>query len=392
MKLKYHCVTLVLMFNLISGCGSTKIVKQDEKPQSNLLQLPPHPFELVEVPEIPDLFYLDEQQKSAFTEYFNDPVNQSVKPNKRLFNYLDKILDGFHFQGQTYSASQALTLQAGNCLSLAILTTSLAQLVDLEFSYQRVNSAPVYHRYHNVMTLSSHVRTHLFEPLPENEAGVIVVRRPALIIDYFPQSGNVSGDKVAYDDFVAMYYQNLAGEALIKEDYPLAYSLLYKGWQLAPENPETLNTLGVLFNKMGRHQDAENVYAYTLKQDKGTVNILSNYYLLLVQQERFDEAKILETSLEKINDDNPYRWFDIADRQYAKSNYSIALKYYKRALQEAPYLHEGHFGIAKVYYSLGMEKQAKESLTRALELTYVPQEQRLYQSKLKVLEASEALR
>lgn len=392
MKLKYHCVNLVLMFNLISGCGSTQIVRLHEKPQSNLLQLPPHPFELVEVPEIPDLFYLDEAQKAAFIEYFNDPANQSVKPNKRLFNYLEKILDGFHFQGQTYSASQALTLQAGNCLSLAILTTSLAQLVDLEFSYQRVNSAPVYHRYHNVMTLSSHVRTHLFEPLPENETGVIVVRRPALIIDYFPQSGNVSGDKVAYDDFVAMYYQNLAGEALVKEDYPLAYSLLYKGWQLAPENPETLNTLGVLFNKMGRHQDAENVYAYTLKQDKGTVNILSNYHLLLVQQERFDEAKILEASLEKIKDDNPYRWFDIADRQYAKSNYSIALKYYKRALQEAPYLHEGHFGIAKVYYSLGMEKQAKESLTRALELTYVPQEQRLYQSKLKVLEASEALR
>ena len=381
------CMLVVISF--LSGCKSTseKPVRSDTIPTSEL-QFDEPPFALLPVPQPEDLFALQDAQKAHFLAYFHHPEQQHVSAHQRLYNYLNDILDGFHFQGKTYTASQALEMQSGNCLSLAILTTALARLVELDFSYQRVNSSPVYHRYHNVMTLSSHVRTHLHlvEKVRNKEA--ITMTRSSLIIDYFPQSGNVTGDRVEYADFIAMFYQNLAGDALVQENFPLAYSLLYRGWKLSADNPETLNTFAVLFNKMGQAEKAESIYAYAVKNDLGTVNILSNYHLLLAQQGREAEAKTLEQAMQHVEDDNPYRWFDIADRQFAKSNYAIALKYYKRALQEAPYMHEGYFGLAKIYYSLGQEDEAKKALNRALELTYVPKEQRLYMSKLQVLEST----
>ena len=387
--MKQRCAAILLvLWGFLAGCGTSP------KPHSlvvkdNQLTLPQHPFSLLDVPEPGDMFYLQDQQKQAFLDYYHATENQHVSGHRRLYEYLDTILDGFHFQGKTHNAATALTEQSGNCLSLAILTTALARLVDLEYDYQRVNSAPIYHRYHNVMTLSSHVRTIVYKPNFAVEDNVVVVRRPRLVIDYFPQSGDINGSKVQFDDFVAMYYQNLAGDALVKEAFPLAYSLLFKAWQIAPNNPETLNSLAVLYSKIGRNEDAERLYNFAMKNDMGTVNILSNYYLLLTEQGRTKEARLLDNGLQLINDDNPYRWLDIADRQYAKSNYSIALKYFKRAIQEAPYLHESYFGLAKVYYSLGLENEAISALHRALELAYVPEEQRLYQSKLSVLEASQ---
>ena len=379
-------LSIVLVFFV--GCSATQ--EQSSAPLvMKTLTLPEEPFSLLPVPSQQQIFQLSEQQKQDFLDYYHAPENQFVLGHRRLHQYLESILDGFHFQGKTHNASQALIAQSGNCLSLAILTTALAKLVDLEVSYQRVNSAPIYHRYHNVMTLSSHVRTIIYQPKSETADDMLLLRRGHLIIDYFPQSGDIKGDKVAYEDFVAMYFQNLAGDALVKEQFQLAYSLLKKAWQIAPDNPETVNSLAVLYGKIGLEKEAESLYAGAVDKGIASVNVMSNYHLLLTRQNRVKEAKALEVKLADVKDDNPYRWFDVADRQFDKAKYAIALKYYKRALEQAPYLHEGYFGMAKVYFTLGLEKEAKEALNRALELSYVPEEQRLYQSKLKVLEATQ---
>ena len=353
-------VNLSIVLLLLAGCSTS------QKPSSVPLQvqhltLPAEPFPLLSVPSEEQIFQLNEQQKQEFLDYYHAPENQHILGHRRLHQYLESILGGFHFQGKTHNASQALIAQSGNCLSLAILTTALAKLVELEVSYQRVNSAPIYHRYHNVMTLSSHVRTIIYQPKSETADDMLLLRRGHLIIDYFPQSGDIKGDKVAYEDFVAMYFQNLAGDALVKEQFQLAYSLLKKAWQIAPDNPETVNSLAVLYGKIGLEKEAEALYVGAVDKGIASVNVMSNYHLLLTRQNREKEAKALEVKLADVKDDNPYRWFDVADRQFDKAKYSIALKYYKRALEQAPYLHEGYFGMAKVYFTLGSGKRSQRS-------------------------------
>lgn len=346
-------------------------------------------FKQEKVATIEDIFQLTEQQKLHFLNYYNGENNAHVEGHERLYNYLDMILYGFDYRGDTYTASVALSSQSGNCLSLAILTTALANLVNLEIRYQRVNAAPIYQRFHNVMTLSSHVRTHVFAPEKEVDKDVIVVTRKKMIIDYFPEKGNVTGDFIDKSQFLSMFYQNLAGDSIVAKEHDLAYSLLSQAMEIDSQNPETLNTLAVLYKNLGDVDVAERIYQYAIEHTAGSVNILSNYVMLLERQGRDGELTELKKNLPNIDDDNPYRWFDLANYHLAKNDLFFALRYFKRSVEAAPYLHEGYFGLAKTYYQMGRMELAKESMDKAIALAYVPQEKGLYQAKLKVLAKEE---
>ncbi|GAB2684324.1 tetratricopeptide repeat protein [Aliiglaciecola aliphaticivorans] len=338
-----------------------------------------------EVASVDDIFQLTVKQQNDFKTYYFAERNAHIEGHERLYNYLEMILYGFDYKGDTYKASDALSKHSGNCLSLAIVTTALANLVDLDVRYQRVNTAPIYQRFHNVMTLSSHVRSHVFAPETPLKKNEIVVARKKMIIDYFPEKGNVRGDFLNKSQFLSMYYQNLAGDSLVAKDYDLTYALLAKAMEISSEDPETLNTLAVLYKKLGDLAKAEQIYDYSLNNTSGSVNILSNYAMLLTEQNRQEELSTLQEKLMSIEDDNPYRWYDIANQHFDKEELFKALRYFKRSIKTAPYLHEGYFGLAKTYYQLGRVKSAKQNMDKAVELAFTPKDKVLYQAKLKVL-------
>ena len=67
------------------------------------------------------------------------------------------------------------------------------------------------------MTMSSHVQTHVHAPAQlDNKKLDIYFSK--IIIDTFPASRGVKGGKVSDEDFVFMYYQNLAAKALVIDD------------------------------------------------------------------------------------------------------------------------------------------------------------------------------
>lgn len=387
---------ILLLFGLlISLIGCQNIEKQvAQTVQSSSSNVVPNwqikEFIVQNVPNEDDIFALSEIQKRDFLDFYLAPENQEIKGHRRLYNYLESILDGFDYRGDTFGAREALQKHRGNCLSLAIVTTALAKLVDIDVKYQRVNTAPIYQRFHNVMTLSSHVRTHVYAPKEKRKPGKIVIVRSKLVIDYFPESSNVSGDFVEYEDFISMYYQNLAGDALVQKDYQLAYSLLAKGMEIDSKNPETINTLAVLHKELKNPIQTEHLYQYAMQHTLGSVNVLSNYALLLERQERDTELEALELQMASVTDDNPYRWYDIANRQFSKQKYAIALKYFKRSIEVAPYLHEGYFGLAKTYHHIGLTEQAIAAMEKAAELAFTPNDEFVYQAKLRVLTAQES--
>lgn len=159
-------------------------------------QLPPLPQvtainfgEPENIPEKQDIFSLTEQQQRRFLSFFHQPQYQYLKPHKRIFEYLQRSLEGFDFRGETYTATEALQRGAGNCLSLAIVTKALADLVDVKLGYQKVNATPIYRKEQGVLLLSSHVRTFLYDPTYTPKEDEWVIRPPMVIIDYFPDRG-----------------------------------------------------------------------------------------------------------------------------------------------------------------------------------------------------------
>ncbi|MEP1552651.1 MAG: tetratricopeptide repeat protein [Paraglaciecola sp.] len=377
--IRLFCIAL-----LTSCAGQAKLSAYKATPE---LKWESESFTLVEVSSIDNIFNLSEDKKQQFLTYYYAPENQNVEGHIRLSNFIKAFLSGFSYKGDTYNADLASTKHAGNCLSLAILTKAYASLVDLKIEYRRVNSAPIYAREGGLITISSHVQTHVHAPR-NNDVKKGSFYFAKTIIDYFPNARGMVGDAVNFVDFVSMYYQNLAAIELANKDYNKVYSLLSAALEISPNNVETLNTLAVLYKQSGNATKAESIYQYVLNHTQGSVSALSNYVILLKQYERNDDAVLYTSRYRDIEDDNPYRWYDLANQAYGLKNYQGALELYKKSSKMAPYLHESFYGQAKAYFQLGNTPKAKLAMKKAVQLAYTPKEEKLYSAKLQVLGAA----
>lgn len=380
--------TLFLLF-FILGCASHGDLSSSVDTHPTLiapeLNWQSNDYTLIDVPQVDDVFYLNNKSAQHFLSYYHAQKNQDVKGHIRLAEYLGEFLSGFTYRGDTYNADQASTAQAGNCLSLAILTKAYAALVDLKVEYRKVNSEPVYSRENGIMTMSSHVQTHVHAPA-QRDNKKLDLHFSKIIIDYFPESRGVKGGRVSDEDFVSMYYQNLAAKALVDDDLDRAYSLLSAAMKISSENIETLNTLAVLHKKAGKPDVAESIYRHALQHTKGSVSILSNYVILLNESNRNEEAALYEDKYLEIEDDNPFNWHDLANQAFERENYWKALYLYKKSADMAPYLHENFFGQAKTYYQLGNKADANKAMQKASGLAYTKLDEKLYSAKLEMLE------
>jgi tetratricopeptide (TPR) repeat protein len=328
---------------------------------------------------------LREAQKRNFLEYFNDPAQQQTLPHERIYDYLLLTTSDFDFHSDTRTAVQALDSASGNCLSLAILTTALANLANVDAGYQLVDSTPVFERRGNVVSKGIHVRSILYDPTwqPEHE-NVALTKRPGIRFDYFPEDtdrarliGNLSA--AAY---VAMYYSNVAGEAIAAGDINSAYWYLRESLDLNPENAIALNMLAIVYRRAGDEMMAEQIYRYGIDVLPDNASFLRNYHFLLKSQGRNAEAKSIRQSLSRLDDSNPFNWVNAGRSALANGEYREAIKYLKQALSFAPYLHEAHALIAVAHLKMGDKKRGKRELKNALENANRESTRSLYQAKL----------
>lgn len=370
-------IVLVIILNGLMGCSSTEQVEHKHKaplnvPASLLLE---GVFEKTEVEKPTQIFALSPIQQKQFLDYYYASENQDELSHHRLYNYLELTVDGFHYRGETYNAQVAHARKEGNCLSLAILTTALARLVGLEVEYQLVSSAPVYRRYEKLMFLSSHVRTIVYANNYVAPPNTLVIRKPSIVIDYFPEDGDITGLSVNHQDFVSMYYQNLAANAVLMKRFEHAHSLLMAAMNVSPSNAETLNTLAILYKQTGYVEAARELLEFAYANTSASANLISNFAQLLEQQGDSKRAALLRDEIIHIDDHNPYRWLDLANEFYAKGNFKLANKYFLRAVDVAPYLHEGHFGLAITFAKLGRKTRAQTAFESARTLAkYTPKE------------------
>jgi tetratricopeptide (TPR) repeat protein len=94
--------------------------------------------------------------------------------------------------------------------------------------------------------------------------------------------------------------------------------------------------------------------------------------------------------MQYVEDDNPYRWLDNAEYRIAQGQHLMARRMLERTLENAPFLHEAYFALAKSYYLTQEVEKADAALKRAAELAYLPETERLYEQKRSVLSLTEA--
>ena len=327
---------------------------------------------------------LSAEQKKEFLNYFNSPVNKTKPDHQKVYEYLESFGDKFEYGNFTSNAKDTLSQATGNCMSLAVLTTALARVANVDIKYQLVNRIPVYQEYGSVIFNAQHIRSLVFEPKFESGSGLLLFRKKA-VIDYYPSSSNFVSGYVTEDEFFSMYYRNLASEAIGLNDNNKAYWLLRHSLGIEPENAQTINSLAVLHRRVGEYAKAEELYKYGIKNASNKVTLLKNYKILLQSQERFTEAEKITKELENLDDYDPFNWLHAANDAFDEGNYNLAFKLYNKAIELAPYLHQAHFGVAKTQYMRGNYKAAERSFKVAKDEAFDKKSKSIYEAKLAAL-------
>lgn len=380
-----QAVVLVFFSLAIAACASNVNPSLNNKAQQAVLpELPEVVSEhLVESPK--SLVTLSNEQTLAFLAYMNRVDLQDVPRHQRLFNYLDNKVGGFDYRGDTYSASVALDKNAGNCLSLALLTTALANAAQVEIGYQKINATPVYKKQKDVLLLSHHVRTFLYDPEQDYSNDVIVFRRARLIVDYFPDRGDIGAYRVNTDAFLSMYYRNIASDNVVSGDLEKAFLYAKHALSLADSDPENINIMAVILKRMGHIKYAQDWYQYGVDHAEGNINLLSNYRILLDEIGEADKARALTQKLEQLDDHNPYAWIKAGHEAFQREEFSVALRYYEKAIARAPYLDDAYFGLARSHFARREYTQAAKAMEMAAKKAFEESDRELYYAKLATL-------
>ncbi len=390
MKTVFKPIKQLIMLLAISVLGLAGCATQPLSTSSNTIPAAPlAKHELFGTPpqltSVDDIFALTESQLSDFKQFFDAYQNRSIPPNKRVYKYLQRYVKNYNYFNKTLTARQSLEQAQGNCLSLAILTTALSKVANIDTAYQLVESAPIYQKEGGIIISSQHVRSLLYEPKIPLPEGKIQYARAGVIIDYFPTAGSHIKRTVLEPEFHAMYYRNSAADDIINEDYDRAYWQLKKALDLFPTDEHAINMMAVVHEKKGLSQYADKLYRYGLKYSTEKLDLLRNYHQFLRKEKRFAEAKNIKTKLATMKVVNPFDWVNLGHTAFVQNKFSEAKRYYKKALKIAPYLHQGHLGVAKAEFRLGNINASKKALALAKKHAFDVKTRNLYERKMAVL-------
>lgn len=378
----FKALRVVLLYPAIALLVSCAAIEQPVT-ESELASRPDFPNIFSEKPQVAslnDLHQLSPEQEQDFMAYFNDPNNQLFDQHRRLANYLAS--NDFSYEYSTYTASEALTLNRGNCMTLAMVTTALANLTDIQIEYQLIDTSPVYrlNLEGSVANRGVHIRSLVYKP-QEDDA----YTPSGIQVDFFPsESGSLVGN-VSNNEYIAIYYRNIAAQAISDEDYSRAYWFTLESMKYDPVNSDALNMMAVTYKRVGDLTKAEEIYLYGITNADDKLTLLKNYHILLTSQGRSEEARDVNRRLLSMDDTSPIHWFNVALNSYDSNDFNGAIRFYNRALEIAPYLHEAHLGIALSYYQLGNLRRAEYAFAEALSNVSDISTKDLYQSKLNAL-------
>ena len=380
---------LILLYAVLQACAVSPVNQQDSLTVVEQEKVPVKVYpEFGESPlllEESDIFYLPPERTKAFLKYYNHHNNKNTSKNRRISNYLQKIVSGFNYHSATYIASESAEFNQGNCLSLAILTTALARLTDVTVGYELMQTPPIYQKKGNTILSSQHVRSLLYYPTHSDDEGFFWVFRPVLKVDYFPTFNTHVKRRVDESEFVSMYYRNKAAEAIIDKKYVDAFWLAKKSFEYAENNAHATNMLALIYSHMGYKEDSEKLYLYGIKYADEKLELLSNYQKFLERNGRIAEALSMQEQIDQYKEPDPFEWIELGDEAIALGDINEAVKYYDKAIELAPYLHEGYSGKGKAEYLRGNPLTAQKAFKKAEELAFEKDTKAMYEAKLSAL-------
>ena len=311
-----------------------------------------------------DLFRLEAELLSKL----HDPGIQNSGAQYRL-NHLVSLLFGPETKDFPYSgghstiAAETWRQKKGDCLSLTVLTYSLAKALGMSVQMQEVRVPAVFDRRGRVEFLNRHVNVLI------RDAGLLrfndgSMRSGDVIIDFEPQIGSRREGLVLSDDgILARFYNNIAAEHLAQGDLTLAYAHFKAAIHADPGYSPSYSNLAQLYRRRGFLENAEQLLLHAIALNDDADIALRSLHQLLVSQGRESEALKYTEILRARQDKDPYYWLGAGLDHLQRGDYRKAVNALEQAQALTRGFQEVHRYLAIAYWRAGKQPQAKNQLS-----------------------------
>jgi len=285
----------------------------------------------------------------------------------------------------TRTAAQAFEARAGNCLSLVILTGALAKELGIRVEYNQAAIPDLWSRSGNVYFLNGHVNVTLGKR--SFEARTAYDSAELMTIDFLPPAElrGLRVEPLEESTIIAMYMNNRAAEALIRERIDDAYWWARSAMYESPRFMAAYNTLGVIYMRRGEPGDAERVFRRVLAVEPRNTRAWANLALALSRQGRDAEARSAERQLARLEGEAPFASFHRGLAAMEAGEFGAARTLFARELDRDPDYHEFHFWMALAELRLGNVERARTELALAQQNSTTRRDHDLYGAKLQRL-------
>ena len=323
-------------------------------------------------------------------------LGAEIADQLRLKGPQQGLIDALYNQNQlkveydtakTRNAAQTFRERAGNCLSLVIMTAALARELGMQVQFQSVAVDESWSRSGGLYFSIGHVN--LTVGKPNSTIRVKYDNNAQITIDFLPR-GETRGQRswpITRETVIAMYMNNRAAETLAQGQVNEAYWWAREAILQDPGFLSTYNTLGVIYRRNGNLPQAETALNYALQYEADSPKVLSNLALVLNDQGRTAEAKLLSARVEKLQPYPPFHFFNQGEAAMQAKDFKAARDLFAKEVARDAYNHEFHFMLAAAYSQLGEFKLSHKHLAISLDFSNTRKEHDLYAVKLDRLKA-----
>jgi Tfp pilus assembly protein PilF len=305
------------------------------------------------------------------------------------------LLDSFRRDGPlalrydgsfTRTAAQAFEARAGNCLSLVLMTASLARELGMPVTFQAVTNEEEFMRQDQLLFASGHVNVVLGSAV----SGVNHWAHDAdreLTVDFLPVQ-DLAGQRVtpvSEATVQAMFLNNRAAELLGAGRAREAYWWARQAALWDPGFLPALTTLGVVHLRSGRAAQAEAAFRQVLQHDARQTSAMTNLVRVLEQQGHTQELRVWTERLAALQPEPPFAKLDQGRAVLASGETARARDLFLAELRHQPFQPEVHYWLAVALARLGDTARAERHLAMAVDHSTTAATQSLYAGKLERL-------
>ena len=329
----------------------------------------------------PDIFEVDDDMRAFIAEHVDDARASRERLRQLLAGMTQTGLMSLDYNdATTKTARQTFHDRVGNCISFTSLFVALAREAGLEASFQTVEVPPIWYSDSDLVILNNHVNA-----LVKHNFGLGNRRRTVVDFNVTELKGDYDTGEVSDEYALALYYNNMAMDALRADNREKSFRLLKKSIETSPDIAANWANLGVIYSRSDLDHHAIAAHLKALDLDKNHRPSMTNLASLYQGIGDPETAETYRRQIRRYQDQNPYFHYSHALAAYGSGDLESASEHLDRAMDLKDSEHKFYQLQGLIAAQQGDTELALQSIKKAHNLAVYSDARRIYENKIQLL-------